>query len=507
MYQYRQILVRMRQGDTDREIARSGLMGRRKIGGLRQLAESQGWLTPAAALPDDTALAQVLTRTLPLPASCVSSLEPWREVITPWFVAGIQGTTIHAALGRNHGYGGSYSAVRRFLNGLEASRPPRDATCRLSFEPGEAAQVDFGAGPVIIDVMTGEVIKTWFFVMTLCWSRHQYAEIVRDQTVATWLSCHRHAFEWFSGVPSKVIIDNAKCAITRACIHDPEVQRSYAEAAEGYGFKISACPPQDPQKKGIVESGVKYIKRNFLPLREFRGIADANRQLADWVLGEAGNRCHGTTRQAPLTRYATEKDLLRRLPAVPPELSTWTTVTVHRDTYVQFEYNFYSVPFRLIGQILWLKATASTVSCSREHELVAAHPRLSGRGKRSTVNDHLPPDALAWAMSDPQGCLHQSERIGESCRALVEHLFADRVLDNLRAAQGLIRLEKKYGARRLEAACRRALSFATPRYRTVKTILEKGLDQQADAAAFDALSDTYTRGGRFCRDTESPFPH
>ena len=507
MYQYRQVLVRMRQGDTDREIARSGLIGRRKAGALRQMAESQGWLRPATPLPDDTTLAQALTRPLPLPASCVSSLEPLRAVITPWFDAGIQGTTIHAALVRNHGYSGSYSAVRRFLHGLEASRPPRDATCRLIFEPGEAAQVDFGAGPVIIDVMTGEVIKTWFFVMTLCWSRHQYAEIVRDQTVATWLSCHRRAFEWFSGVPLKIIIDNAKCAITRACIHDPEVQRSYAECAEGYGFKISACPPADPQKKGIVESGVKYIKRNFLPLREFRSIADANRQMADWVLSEAGNRCHGTTRQAPLTRFATEKDLLRRLPDVPPELSTWTTVTVHRDTHVQFEHNFYSVPFRLIGQALWLKAASSTVSCYREHELAATHPRLSGRGRRSTVNDHLPPEALAWAMSDPQWCLRQSERIGASCRALVEHLFADRVLDNLRAAQGLIRLEKKYGAQRLEAACLRAMSFAAPRYRTVKTILEKGLDLQADAAAFDALSDTYARGGRFCRDTESLFRH
>jgi transposase len=85
--------------------------------------------------------------------------------------------------------------------------------------------------------------------MTLCWSRHQYAEIVLNQKVATWLDCHRHAFEWFHGVPKRIIIDNAKCAITRACIHDPQAQRAYAECAEGYGFKIDACPPRQPQKK------------------------------------------------------------------------------------------------------------------------------------------------------------------------------------------------------------------------------------------------------------------
>ncbi|MFP3480496.1 DDE-type integrase/transposase/recombinase, partial [Burkholderia sp. SIMBA_057] len=88
------------------------------------------------------------------------------------------------------------------------------------------AQVDFGAGPTITDAHTGEIHKTWFFVITLCWSRHQYVEFVRDQSVDTWLLCHRHAFEWFNGVVGRVIIDNPKCAIVRACIYEPEVQRA-----------------------------------------------------------------------------------------------------------------------------------------------------------------------------------------------------------------------------------------------------------------------------------------
>ncbi|MEX3683271.1 IS21 family transposase, partial [Paraburkholderia sp. BR14320] len=102
-------------------------------------------------------------------------------------------------------------------------------------------------------------------------------------------------------------IDNAKCAITKACMYDPEVQRSYAALAEGYGFRIDACPPHDPAKKGVVEAGVKYIKRSFLPLREFRDLADANRQLRDWVMQQAGTREHGTTREQPLARFAIEK--------------------------------------------------------------------------------------------------------------------------------------------------------------------------------------------------------
>lgn len=503
MYHYRQVLVRLRQGDTDREIARAGLMGRRKAGEVREAALTRGWLDSALPLPDDTALAAVFDRSTPLPATCVSSLEPYREQITQWAAAGIQGTTMHAALKRNHGYAGSYSAVRRFLQSFPQSV---DATMRLSFAPAAAAQVDFGAGPRIIDTGTGEIRKTWFFVMTLCWSRHQYVELVWDQTVATWLTCHRHAFEWFGGVPARVTIDNAKCAITRACARDPEVQRSYAECAEGYGFKIDPCAPRDPQKKGIVEAGVKYVKRSFLPLRDFRHLADANRQLAEWILQEAGNRDHGTTREKPLSRFAVEKPLLQPLPDVPPLPATWATATVHRDTHVQFEARFYSVPFALIGQTLWIKATPMTVQCFREHVLVATHPRLAHKGARSTVTDHMPPEAVAWSMADPQWCLKQSERIGESCHALVRQLFDDRVLDNLRAAQGLLRLGKTYGEPRLEAACRRALAFGAPRYRTVKDILKAGLDQQVVSAVID-LGDTYTQGGRFCRNTHSLFSH
>ena len=140
----------------------------------------------------------------------------------------------------------------------------------LDFAPGESAQVDFGMGPMMTDVHTGEIFKTWIFVMVLSWSRHQYAEIITNQKVETWLGCHKCAFEFFGGVPKRIIIDNAKCAITKACYYDLNVQRSYAECAQSYGFIISACPPYDPKKKGRVEAGVKYVKKNFMPLRDFR---------------------------------------------------------------------------------------------------------------------------------------------------------------------------------------------------------------------------------------------
>jgi hypothetical protein len=226
--------------------------------------------------------------------------------------------------------------------------------------------------------------------------------------VETWLGCHRRAFEHFGGTTLKTVIDNPKCAITRACYYEPEVQRAYAEFAEGYSFLISACPPRDPQKKGVVESGVKYVKNSFQPLREFRDLADANRQLHEWVMGRAGNRIHGTTKQKPLVRFAEmEKDFLRPLPDIPPELACWASVKLHGNCHVQFEKAFYSAPFTLVHKSLWLRATEKTVQIFHEQQLVATHPRLSQARRTEhgagpfAPGSHGLPDARSAVVPDP----------------------------------------------------------------------------------------------------------
>jgi hypothetical protein len=305
-------------------------------------------------------------------------------------------------------------------------------------------------------------------------------EFVWDQTVATWLGCHRRAFEWFVGVPRRVIIDNAKCAITRACAQDPTVQRAYAECAEGYGFKIDPCPPQDPQEKGIVESGVKYLKGNFLPLRSFRDMADINAQARAWVMDEAGVRCHGTTRRSPLALFALEAPLLQALPSQAPDLGTWHRVNVHRDCHVQFERALYSGPFTLVGKTLWLRATDAAVALFEDYRHVATHPRGLRPGQRVSVREHLPPEAQAFFGRDRAWCATQAERVSQCCAALIEQLLSDHILERLRAAQGVLALLKPYGRQRLEAACARAMAHGSPYYRTVKTILATGADQRTD---------------------------
>ena len=264
MYELRQVLVRMRLGDSDRTLARAGLIGRPKAKALRQLAEAKGWLDPERPLPEDTVLAEALPQAKQRMSS-ISSVEPFRDKVELWAENDVTCRAIYQALKREHQYTGSYSSVYRFVQSVKPSQPK--ATMPLDFAVGEAAQIDFGSGPELVDMETGEIVKTWFFLMTLCWSRHQYAEIVLDQKVPTWLECHRHAFEWFGGVATRVIIDNAKCAITRACARDPVVQRAYARVRRGLRLQ-----DRRPTAATAADEGPRRIRYQVLE-DELRAIA------------------------------------------------------------------------------------------------------------------------------------------------------------------------------------------------------------------------------------------
>lgn len=502
MYEYRKIIYRLQQKQSIRAIQRDGIAGFRKIKAIKEIADQKGWLAPTAILPDDHELASFFSNvTHAGHAGLLSLALPFESSIKKWVEEGIQASTIYQHLITNHGYQGSYNSVQRFTKKLK-KESSLNLTVPLHFKPGEAAQVDFGKGPRLLDERTGCIEDTWFFVMTLCWSRHQYVELVIHQDVETWLNCHQNAFNWFGGVMSKIIIDNAKCAIIKASYHEPKVQRSYEAFAQTYGFIISACPPYDPQKKGTVESGVKYVKKSFLPLRTFVSLQDANRQLQEWILSTAGNRIHGSTFEKPLTRFSEiEKFRLKPLPATPPEIAIWQKVSLYRNCHVHFHKCFYSAPHTLYGQELWLKQTATTITIYHNHVAVAQHPRLFKEGTYSTLLEHLPSKSQSYIKATPEWCLEQSKILGSSVEFIVQNFLDDKTRDLLRAAQGVIRLGHTYGAHRLERACKRMIHFNTFSYETLKSILVNGLDYEAldEEHAFDSLGSAYQGKGIFQR--------
>ena len=473
----REILRRIRQGQSDRAIAKEVGIDRKTVGRYHTWAREQGLLDgELPALGELQRLVKEILNNDALPQN-VSSVEPYRVLVVKLRKQGVEMAAIHERL-KERGYTGSYASVYRFVRRLEPKTP--EVTVRVETPPGEEAQVDFGFAGRMTDPETGQLRKAWAFVMTLSWSRHQYVEFVFDQKVATWLRCHRNAFSFFGGVPRRVVIDNLKAGIARACWDEPQAQQGYRECAEHYDFLITPCRPRTPEHKGKVEQGgVHYVKRNFLGGREPTTTTKANQDVLRWVEAVAGQRTHGTTKEKPLERFKMERAALKALPGIPYDLAIWKQAKLHRDCHIVFERAYYSAPFRLVGQQLWVRGGTQTVQVyTSDYHLVATHPCAQTPGQRQTNLDHLPTHKIAGIILSRESCRLRADETGPATRQVVDRMLNHRPEDRLRTAGRLLKLGERFTPRRLEAACARALRFDDPSYITIKHILEQGLDQQ-----------------------------
>jgi transposase len=474
----RAILTHIQKGSSNRQIGRDLNVDRRTVKRYRDWAEDQGVLE--GVLPDIEVLQGLLEKTMldrQAPQN-MSSVEPYRELVEKMVKEKVEAKAIYHRL-EERGFSGSYSAVYRYVRRIKEQYP--EATVRVERPPGEEVQVDFGYAGKMIDPETGKLRRTWAFVMTLSWSRHQYVEFVFDQKIETWLRCHRNGFTFFGGVPLRVVIDNLKAAIVKAIRDDPQVQRSYQECALHYGFLIAPCQVRTPEHKGKVEQGgVHYVKRNFLGGREATTVTRANQDVLVWCNTTAGLRIHGTTKEQPLKRFEeTEKARLQPLPETPYDMALWKQLKLRRDCYLEFDRSYYSAPHRLVGQELWVCGGIQQVRIfDQNYHLVATHERAEKPGTRRTHHDHLPPEKLPGLLLNREACQTTAAEIGPATTFVVQALLNDPVIDRLPTAGRLLRLRLKYGDRRLEAACVRALAFGDPAYKTVKGILRTGSENQ-----------------------------
>ena len=477
----------LRAGESDRRLVELLGLNRRTVAKYRTWAEEQGLLE--GVLPAARTIQELLERTLPktVPPQQSSTVAAYQDEIRQMRNRGMEIAAIRTRLEETHQKAVSYSAIWRLVKTLEP--PVIEAFVRVETKPGEEAQVDFGFAGLVIDPVDGRTRKAWVFVLILSWSRHLYAEIVFDQTIETWLLCHRHAFENLGGVPRRVVLDNLKSAIADACIHEPTAQRAYRECAHHYDFLIDPNPPRSPNLKGKVEQGgVHYVKRNFLAGRDPEPQDQLNAKLRVWCEQVAGVREHGTTHQQPLEQFQTvEHATLLLLPRDPYDLATWAKLTLHRDCHVTFTQSYYSAPCRLVGQELWVRGGSRTVEIyTAEHQLVAVHDRASEPGTRKTNLDHLPSGKIPNLILNREDAQAQADAIGSQTSAIVKRLLEHRPEDRLRVAGRLLRLTTTYGAERLEAACARAEAYGESDYVGVKRILEAGLDQESLPQALPA---------------------
>ncbi|MCA9521752.1 MAG: IS21 family transposase [Myxococcales bacterium] len=412
-----------------------------------------------------------------------SSVARWQAAIEEMLEKGARPKAIYDKLRLNEApFKGSLSAVKRMCKRLERAKgvSPEDVVIPVETQPGECAQVDFGYVGKLYDPVEGRLRKAWVFVLVLGYSRRMVARLVFDQRQETWLELHIEAFHELGGVPAVLVPDNLKAAVVRAafCIDDEVwLNRSYRELARHYGFIVDPTPVNQPKKKGKVESAVKYIKRNFFKPRGPMDIDEARRELQRWVCEIANERIHGTTRRKPRVVFEDEEQrALRPLPPTRYELAVWKKATVHPDCHVNFANRLYSVPWQLVGQQVWLRATATTLVAYANNERVATHSRREP-GVRTTDERHLPEQRAAWRHRSRGYWEQRAAQLGPDVAAYIQEVFeADDALSQLRAVQSIVSHLEGFPPERAAAACRRARYYANYSYQGIKNILKKALD-------------------------------
>jgi hypothetical protein len=242
---------------------------------------------------------------------------------------------------------------------------------------------------------------------------------------------------------------------------------------------VDPTPPRSPEKKGKVESGVKYVKNNFLRGRADQELVELNRELGRWVREIAGTRVHGTTGRRPLEVFlAEEQSALLPLPSKRYESVVWKQSTVHADSHVHFDKRLYSVPWRLINREVWVRATSTSVMIYADDERVATHSRR-GTKQRSTHDEHLPEGRAELRHRSRSYWEERADRVGQDVGQFVREVFdSDDVLLQLRAVQAIVTYVEKFPVERANAAARRASFYGSHSYQAVKNILTRALDLQ-----------------------------
>jgi transposase len=420
------------------------------------------------------------------------------DYIVAQLKARVRMSTIHQRLRDERGLAASVASFRRYVNANvpeEARRSQVTVWNPYPAEAGEQAQIDYGQLGRWLDPATGRLRTVWAFVMVLACSRHMFVRPVLKMDQRAWTECNVAAFEFFGGVPARLVPDNLKTGVDKPDLYDPKLNRSYAEMAAHYGCLVDPARALKPRDKPQVERPMPYVRDSFWRGREFTSLEQMQAGAARWSLEVAGRRqCRPLEGAAPAAVFeAVEKEALRPLPAGPFVLATWATARIGPDIHAQVEKVLYSVPWQHIGKTADVRLTATMVQFFIGGDLVKTHPRKV-RGKQTDFCDY-PPEKIAFHMRTPAWCRKRAAGIGPACEQVIGELLAENALYRLRSAQGIIGLADKHAPARLEAACAKAITAGDPSYRTVKGILTAGTERDTlPAAAGDGGASAFLRG-------------
>jgi transposase len=477
--QIREILRLRAQGRTVREVARSLAIS---VGAVQKTAARAGiagvtW--EVAEGVSETVLEERLYGRPAKPGDDRPRPDPvylHRELRRP----GVTLELLHLEYLESHPTGLRYTAFcdvyRRWLS-------KAGVIMRQVHKAGEKCFVDYsGKKPAYMDAHTGEVVEVELFVAVLGASNYTYAEVTATQQVPDFIAAHMRAYAYFGGVTEMTVPDQLKSGVTKACRYEPGVQRSYAEMARHYGTAIVPARPYKPRDKAKVEVAVQIAQRWILArLRNvtFFSLGEMNRRIAE-LLEDMNARpmkkLGGVTRRELYERY--DQPALRPLPLEAYEISEWKERTVNLDYHVEHEKHWYSAPYELAQESVWVRATATTIEVFSLGNRVASHARSALAYKHTTNTAHMP-EAHRRHSAGVEGVIAWGASVGPMTEAMVRRLIdANPVREQgWRSARGLQRVGEKHGPERTELACERALRLGARSYKIVANILSLGRER------------------------------
>jgi transposase len=480
------VLRRVHRGESVSAIARVSGRSRSTVQRWTAIALELGWTKSVE--PDETLAIEVLRRSRPgrPPEKSETStlLEPHRERVREWLrldtpgSRGLSLVKIHRLLARD-GVSVPYSSLHRWAVSELGFSDKRRITVRVAdVAPGEVAEVDYGRLGPVFDRGSERRRLAWALVVTLAHSRHVYVHVGFSQTVGDLVDGLESAWEFFGGVPARVVLDNLKAAVSKPDRYDPYFQRTFDEYAHYRGFVIDAAPVRMPTGKPHVERSIQYLRDSFFLGETWLDLEHVQRDAIRWCREVAGLRVHGTTRLRPLEVFeALERAALRPIARDRFDPPVWARCKVHPDHHIIFAKALYSVPTRYVGTEVEVRADRGLVRVFARGELIKTHPRQRVGG-RATDYDDYPKQLAPYAMRDPDRMIADARHLGEHIgRFMTELLAGPLPWARLRQAQKLLRLAARHGRDALERSCARALAFGLVDVRRVERIVLQGLDR------------------------------
>jgi len=356
-------------------------------------------------------------------------------------------------------------------------------TMRQTHVAGDKLFVDWAGDTVpIVDPMTGEVHEAHLFVAALGASSYTYAEARWTETLPDWIGAHVHALDFLGGVPKAAVPDNLKAGITKPSRYEPGINRTYQELADHYGFVVLPARPRKPRDKAKVEAAVGIVSRYVLGRlrnRRFFSLEELNAAVRDCVEQINAKIMKRLAKSRSELFDSLDRPALKALPTQPYQYAEWKRCTVAPDYHVEVDDHYYSAPFRLLRETVDARFTTTTVELFHKGQRVASHVRSRVDHKHTTIPEHMPSSHRRYAEWTPSRMLRAAGKIGPATIALFEAIMKAKPHpeQGFRSCLGILRLEKSFGATRIEAAAKRGNDIGAATYGSIRSILENGLDR------------------------------